>query len=174
MKIMVRGAPGSEKSTFVIKVCKLWATNKLPQYDLVVRMRLNDPKIANAKSLSDLCSVYQEAEVVVIAGEMEKRAGKGILIILDGWDELDEAQQRSSIFTDILSTHLPHATVMVTSRPSTSSVLLKEQYDFTHTFEIVRLTELQVQTHLHYYFGDNSDQDFLNEVDRLLHSKKCF
>ena len=135
-------------------------------------MRLNDPKIANAKSLSDLCSVYQEAEVVVIAGEMEKRAGKGILIILDGWDELDEAQQRSSIFTDILSTHLPHATVMVTSRPSTSSVLLKEQYDFTHTFEIVRLTELQVQTHLHYYFGDNSDQDFLNEVDRLLHSKK--
>jgi len=172
MKIMVQGAPGSGKSTFVIKVCKLWAENKLPQYNLVVRMRLSNPKIANAKSLSDLCNVYQEAEATVIAGEMEKSSGKGILIILDGWDELDETQQNSSVFTDILSTRLPHATVMVTSRPSTSSVMLKEQYDFTHTFEIVRLTELQVQTHLCFCFGDNSEQDFLEEVDSLLHSKK--
>ncbi|XP_065910522.1 NACHT, LRR and PYD domains-containing protein 6-like isoform X2 [Dysidea avara] len=171
-KIMIRGAPGSGKSTFVIKVCKLWAENRLPQYNLVVRMRLNDPKIANAKSLSDLCSVYQEAEVTVIAGEMEKCAGRGILIILDGWDELDEVQQANSVFTDILSTRLPHATVMVTSRPSTSSVMLKEQYEFTHTFEMVRLTELQVQRHLCYCFGDNSEQKFMEEVNCLLNSKE--
>jgi len=172
IKIMIQGAPGSGKSSFVIKICKLWAENKLVQYNLVVRWRLNDPETANAKSLSDLCRKYQEAEAEMIAEQIEKCAGKGILIILDGWDELGEAQQNNSIFTDILSTRLPHASVMVTSRPSTSSVMLKENYEFTSTFEIVRLTELQVREHLWCCFGNDRKKNFQEEIDRLFHSKE--
>ena len=72
--------------------------------------------------------------------EVEEQSGKGILLIMEGFDELPpEKRSQNSLFLDLLEHRcLPLATKVVTSRPSATGVLQQLEYgDRTQHIEIL-------------------------------------
>ena len=128
--VLIEGAPGSGKSTLCVQICRKWSSKKLFQeYTAVILVRLRDPLVQKAKTLSDLlpCQTKQNAEDV--AAEMCSNGGRGILWILDGWDEFPVELQENSVVKKLLQSDLSEkgslysSTVIITSRPISSGNL---------------------------------------------------
>ena len=143
--VLVEGAPGVGKSTFAWEFCRRWERGEIAQqYQLVLLLRLRDERMSRAKSLKDL--VYHSSDSVcrAVVEELESTFGMNTLIILEGFDELPDAQRKeSSIFLElILGQLLLHATVMITSRPWATGALLVDikHRIFLHA-EILGFTE---------------------------------
>ena len=129
--VLVEGAPGSGKSTFTIHVCKKWGRGELfEQFSVVILVQLRDPAVQRAKSIADLLPCQNVAVAQEYASEIIATNGRGILWVLDGWDELPPHLQQDSIFRTLLSQR-SHAykkmfyesSVIVTSRPISSGDL---------------------------------------------------
>ena len=101
--VLVEGAPGSGKSTFTIHVCKKWGRGELfEQFSVVILVQLRDPAVQRAKSIADLLPCQDVAVAQEYASEIIATNGRGILWVLDGWDELPPHLQRDSIFRSLL------------------------------------------------------------------------
>uniref|UniRef100_A0A1X7TVD8 NACHT domain-containing protein n=1 Tax=Amphimedon queenslandica TaxID=400682 RepID=A0A1X7TVD8_AMPQE len=127
LRVVIDGPPGIGKTTLCRKLLNMWSNGPLvhQQYDLVLYCPLRNSKIATATTLADLF-VYQCYEVPMVAEWFEKRLGKGLLIIFDGWDELSEQLRQSSLAASIIyRRQLNNCSVIVTSRSYASSSLLK-------------------------------------------------
>ncbi len=128
--ILIEGAPGSGKSTLALHICQEWANKKMFQeFDVAILVRLKDPLIRDAKTIADIIpcttlSMANEIENVITA-----LYGKGVLWVLDGWDELPSNLPRDSIINKLVQLNmsrqnpLHESTVIVTSRPSSSADL---------------------------------------------------
>lgn len=127
--ILIEGAPGSGKSTLAWNMCQKWQLGQMfQQFHLIVLVQLRDPVIQLASSLTDIlpCGanklMAQDVSVKIIA-----TCGKGVLFVMDGWDELPLPLQQDSFFRKLiqcpcdLSLHL--SSVVVTSRPVSSADL---------------------------------------------------
>ena len=117
--ILVQGAPGSGKTMFSWEVCRRWGQGKLLQhYPLVVMLPLRDPDIQNACSLEDLFPHDHKPTQKEVVAAVEREARKGVLFLLDGFDELPSIQrQETSLWMKLIRGKLlALATVMVTSR----------------------------------------------------------
>ncbi len=123
-RILVQGAPGVGKTTMASEMCRRWKDGKLlTEYSLVVLLRMRDTRLRKAKNTSDLFFRYDHKLYAAIGNKMTATKGRGVFVIIEGFDELSDELQRDSIFTDlILGNSLEEATVMVTSRPSASDV----------------------------------------------------
>ena len=125
--IIVEGIPGIGKSTFSWHLGVSWAQKKiLHDYHLVVLLRFRDETVQCAKCVPDLFyrpdQTAQEHEAVV--DWIRSREGDGVMLVLDGYDELSSDLQKSSIFADIIKGKvLPKMTVLVSSRPSANQNL---------------------------------------------------
>ena len=92
--ILVQGAPGSGKTVFSWEVSQKWGQGKLLQhYQLVVLLPLRDPDIQNARSLEDLFPHDHTPFQKEVAAAVEREAGKGVLFLLDGLDELPASKR---------------------------------------------------------------------------------
>ena len=126
--VLIEGAPGSGKSTLALHICQEWAEGKLFQeYDVVILVKLRDPLIREAKTVADLLPCADD-EMAKTAAETEMKVdyGRGVLWVLDGWDELpyDLPIIRKLIQPDIFRKNPLHqSSVIVTSRPSSSAEL---------------------------------------------------
>ena len=169
---LIQGVAGCGKTTMAFKICQLWANGDLPKFHLVILLRLNDPSVAKVKSMKELFSLHIETLGEDIAKEIDRvhTAGKGILIILDGWNDLDEHQQRHSLFAEILLTRLPKSTVVVTARLP-EAFKLRQQYRFTQVIEVLNLKEPQVKECLHLCFPEDQGKSFLEETSKHTHFK---
>ena len=169
---LIQGVAGCGKTMMAFRICQLWANGNLPNFHLVILLRLNDPSVAKVKSMKELFGLHIETLGEDIAKEIdcEHTAGKGILIILDGWNELSEHQQRDSLFVEILSTKLPKSTIVVTARLS-EAFRLQQQYGFTRVIEILNLKEPQVKECLKYCFPEDEGKNFLQETTKHIHLK---
>ena len=150
--ILVEGAPGVGKSTFAWKLCRKWGKGKLlQQYQLVVLLRLRDRSVRNAKDISDLFQ-YCDPQIQQAAVEKIKRTwGKGVLLLLEGYDELSEKlRTESSVFLDVITgSELPEATVLITSRPWASEFLRREcKENISQHIEILGFTKENIQSYL--------------------------
>ena len=124
--VLIEGAPGIGKSTFAWELCRKWEEFPcMQQYNLVVLLRLREKEVQKIGSVSQLFCSYESEDKDTLVTEVLKDQGKGILFILDGFDELPKAlQQESYLLNLIKGLVLPASTVLVTSRPSATAELL--------------------------------------------------
>ena len=120
--LLVVGAPGIGKSTLSWELCRNWETFAcMKQYSLVLLLRLRDIEVQNIK---DIVGLFDNEPDVAI--EIKKVLGKGVLFILDGFDELPfKLQKEVFLIKKLISGNaLPKSTVLVTSRSTATATLL--------------------------------------------------
>ena len=101
--VLVEGAPGSGKSTFTVHICKKWGRGELfEQFSVVILVQLRDPAVQRAKSIADLLPCQDVAVAQEYASDIIATNGRGILWVMDGWDELPPHLQQDSIFRSLL------------------------------------------------------------------------
>ena len=101
--ILIEGAPGSGKTTLTIFICQNWGEGKLfQQFAAVILVQLRDPAVQRAQTIADLLPVENAAIAQEVAAELIATNGRGVLWILDGWDELPPHLQQGSIFCKLL------------------------------------------------------------------------
>ena len=119
--ILIEGAPGSGKSTLTVHICQRWGRGELfQQLSVVILVQLRDPAVQRAQTIADLLPVENAEE---IAAELIATNGRGVMWVLDGWDELPPHLQQQSIFCQLIKRMLSKCSVIVTSRPISSGDL---------------------------------------------------
>ncbi len=121
--VLIEGAPGAGKSSLSLNICKKWSEGELFQeYTAAVLVRLRDPCIQLARSISELLphcekSVSKRVESVIVATE-----GENILWVLDGWDEFPEHLKKDEqcLVRNLIYKQSHNSSVIVTSRPISS------------------------------------------------------
>ena len=150
--ILIEGAPGIGKSTFSWKLCRKWGKRKILQhYKVLVMLRLRDNRVRHAKDILHLFRHPDKDTREAAVKEISERRGEGLLLLLDGFDELPSSLRlEDSLFMRIIrGLEVPEATVMITSRPSASSYLLANCRDhISQHIEIIGFTQENVQSYL--------------------------
>ena len=150
--ILVEGAPGVGKTTFAWKLCQGWAKGELLQdWSIVILIQLRDERVREAKNLYEL--VYHPDERVRerVCQQLSNGYGKGVFVIIDGYDELSDKQQSSSsVFQQLVSRLLLHqATLMILSRPIATRTLPRSYYShINQRIEILGFTKENVDRYI--------------------------
>ena len=160
--VLIEGAPGSGKSTLAWKLCRKWGKGKtLQQYRLVVLLKMREKKVRetlgkfNHGQKIDY-KIAQTIEELLSCGldnayEIAKSGGRGIILLLDGWDELPtELREEESFFLDLLKGRvLKNATIVMTSRPRASEIIVSECKDriFQH-IQVMGFSEDNVKAYM--------------------------
>ena len=146
--ILIEGAPGAGKTTLAWEICRNWKKT-LKDFDIVLLLRMRDKSTQTAQHPSDLfCSnkaVRQE-----VYDDVDRANGQSLLIILEGYDEMPQHMQQNSIFSEIIRGNiLSQASVMVTSRPSSSQTVrhLCPIENFQH-IEVVGFTSRDIDNYI--------------------------
>ena len=166
--ILVQGATGSGKTMFSWEVCRRWGKGELlQQYPLVIMLPLRDSDVQNASSVEDLFPHDHKPFRQEVAKAMEEEAGKGVLFVLDGFDELPADKRATSSFWMKLITGkiLRLATVMVTSRPWAlkSLLVLKHSTCISQHIEVVGFTKNNINEYISKAFADSTKERSFRE-----------
>ena len=122
--ILIEGAPGSGKSTLTVHISQKWGRGDLFQeFTIVILVQLRDPAVHRVQTLTDLLPIENAVAAQELASELVATNGRGVLWILDGWDELPSHLQQDSIFHQLVNRMLIECSVLVTSRPISSGDL---------------------------------------------------
>ena len=127
--ILVEGSPGIGKTMFSWELCRQWAEGKMLQaWQIVLMLQLRRKYVREAKSLSDLFSYDDDNIKQEVLRHIVSVNGRGVFLVLEGYDELTEDQRtEGSILNRLLTGDcLPKASIMVTSRPLASNSLCAE------------------------------------------------
>ena len=128
--VLVDGAPGSGKSTMTVHICQRWSKGELFQeFTIVILIQLRDPEVQRAKSIADLLPCPDVETARKVASVIEASNGRGILWVMDGWDELPAQLRQKSFLRDMITPRhispIALSSVIVTSRPITSGDLIQ-------------------------------------------------
>ena len=159
--ILVEGRPGSGKTTLMHKITRDWALQKNILWDskivLLVPLRLlgiNNCSI----SLSDIFELYtdNESQRGMFVLTVKKEGGKGLCIIIDGLDEYEHRNDKTTIIYKLIhKLILPLAVIIVASRPiGTASV--RQTASFTKRLEVLGFTNDQIFKYLQSYYKDDN------------------
>ena len=127
-KLIVEGNAGIGKTTLCTMLTEEWANGEiLTQFDCVLLLPLRERSVSTATTLPQLFKLLHSSERIrtSVIEELEEREGEGVLIIADGWDELDEDNRSDDSFLHnlLFGDTFPFACVLLTSRPSASALL---------------------------------------------------
>ena len=159
--VLIEGDPGAGKTTITFNICKQWAEGKSLTEELVFLIPLRDKYYQKVKNLNELFTVLGCPEMKEYA---QQNSGKGLVFILDGWDELPDRLQSQSFFHGIIfkKSALTCSTIIVTSRHSCSDHIAEAVQD--HYYQILGFTPQTVETYIREYFKDNSLSVCLLEI----------
>ena len=156
--ILLQGSPGCGKTSLAKQLCVEWARGQLLQdYSLVFLLQLRDPRVSGATSMQEIIELYVEnfEESNLIAKQIRQKRGKGIVIILEGWDELPHKKRSNSLFADLIQQgKLQNVVVIITSRPSAFESL---PYASMRKIEILGFTKVQIEEYIQCYFQCHDD-----------------
>ena len=125
--ILVQGDAAVGKTMLCMSIMEDWATGKLFQeFQIVLLLPFNSRKVASASSLSELLNVlytdFNDDTCTKVANYLKKNRKHNVLIIADGWEDLQASQCQTGSFlysllfsSDVIPT--PSSTVLITSRP---------------------------------------------------------
>ena len=153
-KVLVEGNGGMGKTTLCVMLSEGWAEDKmLTQFDCVLLLPLREQLVSSADSLSDLFKLLHSSKRIrtSVVNELEERGGRGVLIIADGWDELEEAKRskQSFLYNLLFGRVLPFASVLLTSRPSASeSAPLHSLPSVDRLVEVVGFNEENIKQYI--------------------------
>ena len=161
-RVLIEGAPGIGKTTFLWQVCHQWADGKLlQQWELVILVQLRDKITRTSQCLSDL--LYHPVDNIskAVCRIIEQREGENVLMIFDGYDELSNDQCSDSICLEILqnkSRQLRKATVLVSSRPfATKGLPHQFKKSLDQHVEILGFSEQDIEAYLASACQDNPE-----------------
>ena len=101
--ILIEGSPSSCGSSLTTHIIHKWAQGELfEEFTLVILVQLGDPSVQRAQSISDLLPCQDVELAQELAAELKATNGRGVLWILDGWDELPPHLQQDSIFCKLM------------------------------------------------------------------------
>ena len=147
--LIVEGNAGIGKTTLCTMLTEKWANGGiLTQFDCVLLLPLRERSVSTATTLPQLFKLLHSSERIrtSVIEELEEREGEGVLIIADGWDELEQENRSDQsflhnlLFGDFVS-------VLLTSRPSASTSL----HDFPtvdRLVEVVGFNEENVKQYI--------------------------
>ena len=127
-KVLVEGNGDMGKTTLCTMLSEGWAEEKmLSTFSCILLLPLREQSVAQAESLPDLFKLLHSSENIrtAVVSELEESEGEKVLIIADGWDELEESKrnEKSFLYKLLFGDVLPFACVLLTSRPSASAPL---------------------------------------------------
>ena len=177
-RFLVEGAPGIGKSTLALDFCKRWGKRQMfSKYKLFHMLHLRDKTIQQAKNTSDLFPSDDESLGQNVFKAISIQGGKGVFIILEGFDELPkELRETESIFTKLINGDiLPDSTVMVTTRHSATEELLSLiTIDFSLHLEILGFSKSSINEYISASFQNKDDVSALHTyLNHFPHIKGC-
>ena len=157
--ILVEGSPGIGKTMFSWELCRQWAEgNMLQDRDIVLMLQLRSKRVREAKSLSDLFHHDNDSIKQEVLDHITSVDGRGVFLVLEGYDELTEDQRREgSILNQLLTGYcLPKVSIMVTSRPLASDSLCPEfMENVDQHIEIVGFNDEDIKSYVQKHAKSN-------------------
>ena len=150
---LIEGDPGAGKTTFTFQICKEWAEGKLLMEDVVFWIPLR-----RYKSVTTTSELFDKLGYPEMMGYAQQYRGKGLVLILDGWDELPDHLQTTSLFYDIIFGTIrafTHSTIIVTSRPNCSSEIAEAVDETNSYYQILGFDREMAVTYINAYFYNN-------------------
>ena len=161
--VLVEGCPGVGKTTFAYELCKQWARGEiLQEWKLVVIAKLRDQETREAKDFQNIL-YHPDPEVSqAVVKELIDTQGRGMLLILDGYDELSDSQRALksvNVIQQLMSRKLfPQATLMVMSRPlATRELHFNFRQSIDQHIEVLGFTEESIHEYISSACGSKSE-----------------
>ena len=159
--VLVEGDAGMGKSTLCWELCRKWEDLKsLQHYKIVVLQKLREMRLQKATTLNEIFHHDNPALSKGVVDEMYECEGEGVLLILDGFDEMPAKlirDKESLIMRVISGACLPKATRLVTSRPS---AIQYKKYVFPQEYRHIRtrgFTDESIEQFAEKAFARNSE-----------------
>ena len=158
--ILVEGAPGVGKTTLAWELCRQWREGNLFQkWELVVFIQLRNQRIRCAESLEQFLHHPDPDTCNKVCKQLQQELGDGVMLVLDGFDELSEQQRTGMSFISRLLSGdiLPKATLLITSRPlATISLNQLLPHEPDQHIEVVGFSEDDIEAYINSAFSHNT------------------
>ena len=160
--ILVIGAPGMGKTTLLHEICRMWRRGEagVGRFRLCILLTLRLSQIQRAQNLYHLLFhddqlEFTEEDFTQFIKELD--AGRDVLLLLDGYDELPmDLRNDESIFGQLIYRELlPNANIVITSRPwAISEVQTRFLHDDSmQMIEVIGFTEQKIERYVNTAFG---------------------
>ena len=155
--VLIEGDPGVGKSTLVLEMSKRWAEGQLLQrWDILILVQLKYIDVRKANNLDYIIDPL--GEYPEISQHIIDVLGEGLLLIVDGFDELsDKQRENASVIMRLLNGDiLSKASIIVTSRPTSTRVFPEKflQKKNQH-FEIIGFEHQDIEKYIECKFKDS-------------------